>query len=96
VELPGGKLFLRRERSKGATVGKGGTIMKGLPNENRIDTTLGDLIEAVSEAVFETCDNSQEGYAVAGLVLAEILRSRFPTYTGDECGHGRPGMISIH
>ena len=70
--------------------------MKGLPNEDRIDTTLGDLIEAVSEAVFETCDNSQEGYAVASLVLAEILRSRFPTYTGDEYGPGRLRKISIH
>jgi hypothetical protein len=70
--------------------------MKGLPNENRIDTTLGELIEVVSEVVFESCENSQEAYAVASLVLAEILKSRFPTYTGDEYGHGRPRKISIH
>ena len=70
--------------------------MKGLPNENRIDTTLGEIIEAVSEVVFESCDNSQEAYAVASLVLAEILKSSFHTDTGYEYGHGRPRKSFIH
>ena len=70
--------------------------MKGLPNEDRIDTTLGDLIEAVSEAVFETCDNSQEGYAVASLVLAEILKSSLNTDGSHEYGHGLTRKSYLH
>ncbi|HEY2988430.1 MAG TPA: hypothetical protein VGL11_11935 [Candidatus Binatia bacterium] len=50
--------------------------MKHYHYQNRIDTTLGDLIEAVSEVVFEYCKNNQEAYTVTSLVLAEILRSR--------------------
>jgi len=70
--------------------------MKGLPNENRIDTTLGEIIEAVSEVVFESCDNSQEAYAVASLVLAEILKSSLNTDGSHEYGHGRPRTSYIH
>ncbi|HEY2987031.1 MAG TPA: hypothetical protein VGL11_04855 [Candidatus Binatia bacterium] len=50
--------------------------MKHNENQGRIDTTLGELIEAVSEAVFESCRSNKEAYTLASLVLAEILRSR--------------------
>jgi hypothetical protein len=70
--------------------------MNGLPNENRIDTTLGELIEAVSEVVFESCENSQEAYAVAGLVLAEILKSSLKTDGGHEYAHGLTRKSYLH
>jgi hypothetical protein len=70
--------------------------MNGLPNENRIDTTLGELIEAVSEAVFESCDNGQEAYAVASLVLAEILKSSLNTDGSHEYAHGLTRKSYLH
>jgi len=48
--------------------------MKGCHAEQRIDTTLGELIEAVSEAAFECSKDSTEAYILAGFVLEEILR----------------------
>ncbi len=44
-------------------------------NENRIETTLGELIETVSEVAFEYCDDAQEAYSLARLVLVEILKN---------------------
>ena len=70
--------------------------MKDFQDENRIDTTIGELVEAVSEVVLESCENSQEAYAVASLVLAEILKSSFHTDTGHEYGHGRPRKSYLH
>jgi len=70
--------------------------MRGLPNENRIDTTLGELIEAVSEVVFESCDNNQEAYAVASLVLAEILKSSLNTDGSHEYAHGLARKSYLH
>ncbi len=49
--------------------------MSAFRNENRIETTLGELIETVSEVAFEYCDNAQEAYALARLVLVEILKN---------------------
>ncbi len=49
--------------------------MNASRNENRIETTLGELIETVSEVAFEYCDDAQEAYALARLVLVEILRN---------------------
>ena len=45
----------------------------------RIDTTLGELIETVSEAAFEVAEDPREAYVLAGLVLAEILQSHSMT-----------------
>jgi hypothetical protein len=55
--------------------------MKGCHTEQRIDTTLGELIEAVSEAAFECSKDSMEAYILAGFVLEEILR-RSPAVKG--------------
>ncbi len=49
--------------------------MTAFRHENRIETTLGELIETVSEVAFEYCDNAQEAYALARLVVAEILKN---------------------
>jgi hypothetical protein len=52
--------------------------------ENKVDTTLGDLIEAVSEAAFEYSDNPREVYLYAQLALVEILKDApYPVYSGD-------------
>jgi len=40
----------------------------------KIDTTIGELIEAVSEAAFEYCENSEEAYIFTQVALAEILK----------------------
>jgi len=41
--------------------------------EERIDTTLGDLVAALSDAAFECCDDQREAYILASLALHEIL-----------------------
>jgi hypothetical protein len=38
-----------------------------------IDTTLGELIAAVSEAAFENAANPEEAYALTAVVLADLL-----------------------
>ena len=50
--------------------------MKTQNNRTRIDTTLGELIEAASEVAFEQCRNSQEAYELTSLVLIEMLKRR--------------------
>ena len=42
-------------------------------SKKRIDTTVGDLIEALSEVAFEQCKDAKEAYTLAGLVLADVL-----------------------
>lgn len=44
------------------------------PNSGKIETTLGDLIAAVSEVAFEYSDNDKDAYNLAQLALIEILR----------------------
>ena len=39
-----------------------------------IDTTLGDLIAALSDAAFEICEDKRGAYLLAGLALEEILK----------------------
>ena len=52
--------------------------------DHKVDTTLGDLIEAVSEAAFEYSDNSREAYLYARLALVEILKNAsYPVCSGD-------------
>jgi hypothetical protein len=46
-------------------------------SRKRIDTTLGDLIEALSEVAFEQCRDAKEAYTLAGLVLADVLSNLF-------------------
>lgn len=54
--------------------------MTGNHDVNKLDTTLGDLIEAVSEVAFEYSDNANEAYLLARLALVEILKTAsYPT-----------------
>ena len=48
--------------------------MRNYSNEKRVDTTLGELIEAVSEVAFEYSENTKQAYALASLVLVEMLK----------------------
>ncbi|TMA11909.1 MAG: hypothetical protein E6J89_06430 [Deltaproteobacteria bacterium] len=57
--------------------------MKANHNERMIDTTLGEVIAAVSEAAFECSKNSTEAYILAGFVLEEIFR-KSPTVNGPQ------------
>jgi len=52
--------------------------VKANRGENRIDTTLGDLIAAVSECAFEYSTDSREAYDLARLVLVELLKGASP------------------
>lgn len=49
--------------------------MKATSRGNRIDTTLGELIEAVSEFAFEYADDSREAYDLARMVLVDLLKA---------------------
>ncbi len=42
--------------------------------QKRIDTTLGDLIVAVSDAAFELCHSKRAAYLLAGLALEKIFK----------------------
>jgi len=46
--------------------------------DNRIDTTLGELIAAVSECAFEYSADTREAYDLARLVLVELLKGASP------------------
>jgi hypothetical protein len=49
--------------------------MKAARSDRRINTTLGELIATISEVAFENCANTKAAYTLAGLALAEILKS---------------------
>ena len=49
--------------------------MKLRNNGNRFDSTLGDLIAAITDIAFEYTDNAKEAYRLTGLVLADILKT---------------------
>jgi hypothetical protein len=46
--------------------------------DNRINTTLGELIATVSECAFEHADDTREAYDLARLVLVEVLKGACP------------------
>jgi hypothetical protein len=48
--------------------------MKTKRSGNRIDTTVGELIAAVSDAAFEYTDDPKEAYRWVRLALVEILK----------------------
>ena len=52
-----------------------GSAMKINHNGNRIDTTVGDLIAAISDVAFEYSADTKEAYHLARLVLVEILKN---------------------
>ena len=49
--------------------------MKLRNNGNRFDSTLGDLITAITDIAFEYTDNAKEAYRLTGLVLADIAKT---------------------
>lgn len=51
--------------------------MKASNNRTTIETTLGELVEAASDVAFEYCQNPKEAYALASLVVVEMLKKRF-------------------
>ncbi len=52
--------------------------MKVIPNANRIDTTLGDLIAAISDVALECSTDYNEASELTRLVLVQILKDTFP------------------
>jgi hypothetical protein len=62
----------------------------------RIDTTLGELIEAVSEAAFEYCEDSQEAYIFTQAALAEILKRYYSGQGGSIPGLGSPRKAHLN
>jgi len=63
--------------------------MKMKCNDNKIDTTLGELIAAISEVAYEYSRDTKEAYNLARLVLVKILRSASPgSETIDRHFHG--------
>ena len=51
--------------------------MKVNRNDRRINSTLGELIAAISEVAFENSYDTKEAYTLASLVLAEILKRAY-------------------
>jgi hypothetical protein len=51
-----------------------GSSMKKSPIRNRIDTTLGELIAAISEVAFEYSADTKSAYHLTQLVLDELLK----------------------
>lgn len=49
--------------------------------DKKLETTLGELIEAVSEVAFEYSDDTKEAYRLARVALVEILKSA--SFSGD-------------
>ena len=52
--------------------------VNAIRRDNRINTTLGDLIAAVSECAFEYAADTREAYNLAQLVLVELLKGACP------------------
>ena len=48
--------------------------MKIIQHGDRIDTTLGDLIAAISDVALEYSADRKEAYDLVGLVLLKILK----------------------
>lgn len=54
--------------------------MKLNHNRNRINTTVGDLIAAITDAALECTDNTKDAYRLASVVLVEILKNAPPQH----------------
>lgn len=48
--------------------------MRAYAEEEKIHTTVGDLIVAVSDAAFEFCNDKRVAYFLAGLALKAMLK----------------------
>ncbi len=68
--------------------------MKTNRSDKRIDTTLGELIAAVSECAFEYSADTREAYDLARLVLVELLKGACPKSEIIELDFG--GTMRLH
>lgn len=65
--------------------------------EHKVDTTLGELIEAVSEVAFEYSDNPREAYLYARIALVEILKNAScPVYSGTTLSRNLSGKSRLN
>ncbi len=68
--------------------------MKTNRSDNRINTTLGELIATVSEFAFDYSGDTKEAYDLARLVLIELLKRASP---GSEIiDRHLPGTVRLH
>lgn len=67
-------------------------------DDEKTETTLGELVEAVSESALELCADSQEAYALASVVLEKILKTHDFRNAGLEEAWNDvpPGPITFH
>jgi len=63
-------------------------------SDNRIHTTLGDLIAIVSEFAFEYSADTKEAYDLARLVLVELLKGASPE--SEIIERDIPGAMLLH
>ena len=63
-------------------------------SNNRINTTLGELIATVSECAFEYSADTREAYDLARLVLVELLKGACPKSEIIELDFG--GTMPLH
>ncbi len=67
----------RRNITAGSSYGCGKYCMKQesvFSYQPRIDTTLGELIEIITQIALEAGKSEEEGYALASLAIESILR----------------------
>ena len=67
--------------------------MKTNRSDNRINTTLAELIATVSELAFEYSADTREAYDLARLVLVELLKKASP---GSEIDRRFAGTMLLH
>ena len=68
--------------------------MKTNRSDNRINTTLEELIATVSELAFEYSADTREAYDLARLVLVELLKK--VSFGSESIGRYVPGTPLLH
>jgi hypothetical protein len=63
-------------------------------SDNRINTTLGELIATVSELAFEYSADTREAYDLSRLVLVELLKK--VSFGSESIGRYVPGTPLLH
>jgi len=63
-------------------------------SDNRINTTLGELIATVSEFAFEYSADTRKAYDLARLVLVELLKGASPK--SEIIDRHSPGTMLLH
>jgi hypothetical protein len=71
-----------------------GHDVKTNPSDNRVHTTLGELIAIVSEFAFEYSADTRQAYDLARLVLVELLKGASPQ--SEIVERDIPGTMLLH